>query len=105
MALFRVFGICSILLALCTGTGCNEKPKNPVSRDGEGLTGAYQRSKDTADLATLESLKKAVTAYRAANGEFPKSLKDLEQLTGASVDIGKYDYDPASGAVGLKSAP
>lgn len=104
MGILRVFATSSISLALlCAATACNEKPANPVSQYGDALIGSYQKARNSADTANLEALKKAVQAYRSAHDEYPKSLKDIEQIAGGRVEIEKYDYDPASGAVSLKS--
>jgi Type II secretion system (T2SS), protein G len=61
------------------------------------------RARDAAGEANLEALKSSVKAYRAANGEYPKDLKDAAALLGSPVDLGKYDYDPATGAVSMKN--
>ncbi len=62
------------------------------------------RARDAAGQADLEALKSSVQAYRAANGEYPKDLKDASALLGSPVDLGKYNYDPATGAVSMKKA-
>jgi len=90
--------------ALCVFTACDQKPKNPVSAYGDALIGAYKGSKGAAEQANLDAVQKSVDAYRAANEKYPENLKDVEPLLGASqIDLTKYDYDPQTGKVGLKS--
>lgn len=90
------------LLALFLMPACKEKPKNPVAEYGDALIDSYKGAQNTADLATLEGVKKAVQAYRAANGSYPAQLKDVGDLMGGPVDFNKFDYDPASGSVNPK---
>lgn len=98
----------SLLLVTCFGlcvlTACDQKPQNPVSAYGDALIGAYKGSKSVAEQANLDAVQKSVDAYRAANEKYPENLKDVEPLLGASqIDFAKYDYDPKTGKVGLKS--
>jgi hypothetical protein len=90
------------LSALLLPSACKEKPKNPVAEYGDALIGSYKGAQNAADLATLDGLKKAVQAYRAANGSYPAELKDVESLIGGPVDFTKYDYDSTNGAVTQK---
>jgi hypothetical protein len=87
------------LLAVFLLPACKEKPKNPVAEYGDAMMGAYKGAQNTADLATLEGVKKGVQAYRAANGSYPAELKDIGDLMGGQVDFSKFDYDPATGTV------
>ena len=87
------------LLTLLLLPACKEKPKNPVSEYGDALIGSYKGAQNAADIANLDALKKAVQAYRAANGSYPAELKDVESLIGGAVDYSKFDYDSATGAV------
>ncbi len=95
-----VLACCSVLL-LAT-SACREKPKNPVSEYGDALINSYQGSKSAAEQANLDALKAAVSAYRAANESYPKSLQEVGHMVGGPIDLSKYDYDPATGTVTLK---
>ncbi len=90
------------LLALLLLPACKEKPKNPVAEYGDALIGSYKGAQNAADIATLDGLKKAVQAYRAANGSYPAELKDVESFIGGPVDFSKFDYDPSTGNVTQK---
>jgi hypothetical protein len=90
------------LFVLLLLPACKEKPKNPVAEYGDALIDSYKGAQNTADLASLEGVKKAVQAYRAANGSYPAELKDVGDLIGGRVDFSNYDYDPSTGAVTLK---
>ncbi len=87
------------LVALLLLPACEDKPKNPVAEYGDALIGSYKGAQNAADIANLDALKKAVEAYRAANGSYPAELKDVESMIGGPVDLAKFDYDPATGAV------
>ena len=76
---------------------------NPVAEYGNTLMDAHQRAKVGADQANLEIVRAAVNAYRAANGELPKRLEDVESFIGGNrLDLSKYSYDPETGAVNVK---
>jgi Type II secretion system (T2SS), protein G len=61
-----------------------------------------KRAQDATAQANLEALRTSVQAYRAANGKYPEDLKDAAALMGSTIDLGKYDYDPTTGAVIMK---
>jgi hypothetical protein len=78
---------------------CESKQENPVDiylRD-------KQSARSAADAADLDALRKSLGAYRAANGSYPDSLKDLEGMLGSQLDFSRYDYDPQTGTVTLKT--
>ncbi|MGE5301421.1 MAG: hypothetical protein ACM3MB_10765 [Acidobacteriota bacterium] len=91
--------LAATLFALLLLPACREKPKNPVSEYGDSLINSYKGAQNAAEIANLDALKKAVQAYRAANGSYPAELKDAESLVGGPIDLSNYDYDPATGAV------
>jgi hypothetical protein len=80
-----------------------ERPKNPVSEYGDSLINSYKGAQSAADQANLDALKAAVSAYRAANESYPKSLQEVGNMAGTQIDLSKYDYDPYTGTVTLKS--
>lgn len=93
-----------LLLTLCIMgllvSACNRKKSDDYSGT---MLNMPKRAEDAAAQANLDALKSCVQAYRAANGRYPKDLDDAAALLGSPVDLGKYDYDPASGTVGLKT--
>src|SRR5512143_4126903 len=101
-------GITTKLAVVCFGLvlflmrGCKEKPKKPLVEYGDSLVGAYKGSQNAAEQANLDAIQKAISAYRASNEGFPKNLQDIESLIGGSIDLTKYDYDPAAGKVTAK---
>ena len=97
-----------LLIILCIVSffftwGCKEKPKNPVEEYGNTLINAYQKSQGAVEIANLDAIKKSIRRYRAEHEEYPKSLTDIEDLAGITIDPDKYDYDPATGTVALKA--
>jgi hypothetical protein len=91
--------ICCLSAFLLILTACDQKPENPVSRYGDSLIKSYQGAQNAAEQANLDAIQKAISAYRAANEGFPKNLQDIENLIGGSIDLTKYEYDPATGKV------
>ena len=89
-------------LLLLVMPACREKPKNPVSEYGDSLINSYKGAQNAADQANLDALKAAVSAYRAEKERYPESLQEVGNMLRSPVDLSKYDYDPATGAVTLK---
>jgi hypothetical protein len=78
---------------------CNSEQENPV----DTYLGAAKNAGNVADAANLDALRKSIEAYRAANGNYPKSLKDIEGMPGSPMDFSRYAYDPQTGTVTLKT--
>jgi hypothetical protein len=103
-----MFGIKAIMLFICFSffalalPACKEKAENPVSQYGDSLIKSYKGAQNAAEQANLDAVQKTVNAYRASNEGYPKSLQDIENMIGSSIDLTKYDYDPATGTVTLK---
>ena len=91
------------ILAFFFAWGCKEKPKNPVEEYGNALIGAYQKSQSAVEIANLDAIKKSIKRYHAEHEEYPKSLADIKNMAGVTIDTDKYEYDPATGAVALKA--
>jgi|WetSurSiteA1Bulk_404760.scaffolds.fasta_scaffold123315_1 hypothetical protein len=100
----RNFGllICAVVSCTFLTIACDEKPKNPASEYGDALIGAYKSSQLAGEAANLDTVKKAVQAYRAANDKYPAVLEDVGDLISGSVDLSKYNYNPETGEVSLK---
>jgi hypothetical protein len=97
VGLVRALVLCSFLTI-----ACDEKPKNPVSEYSDALIGAHTNAKLAGEAANLDAVKKAVQAYRAANGKYPTILEDMGDLISGNVDFSKYYYSPETGEVSLK---
>jgi len=82
---------------------CGEKPKNPVSEYGDAMINSYQKGKQAGVSGNLDAVKNAIQAYHAANDKYPQNLDEVQPLIGSQVDFSKYDYDPQSGTVTLKT--
>jgi hypothetical protein len=101
-------GVKTRLLFICLGLlilvfpACKEKQENPVSRYGDTLINSYTGTQGADDRANLDALKTAISNYHAANEGYPRSLEDVGKLLNTQIDLTKYDYDPATGAVTLK---
>jgi hypothetical protein len=100
MKRFRI--LLPVIIILFLPVACKEKPKNPVAEYGDTLIDSYQRSRQTAEKANLDTLRKAVESYRASNGRLPENLEEMKEFIGSGIDTSKYDYNPENGAVSLK---
>ncbi len=87
-----------LILTGLTGTACKD---NPVQDYGNKVLEAYDRSGKVAGGASLANLQRALDAYRAANGNYPPSLQELEAFTGEPVDPNLFRYDPQTGKLEL----
>ena len=93
-----------ILLIMPFLFGCDQKPKNPVAEYGDTMINSYQKGKQAGIEGNLEAVRQAVKAYHAANDKYPQNLQEVDPLLGGTkVDFSKYDYDPQTGKVDLKS--
>jgi hypothetical protein len=99
MMFIRIFIILSVILSSLILPACNSKQENPVNT----YLGATKSARSAADAANLDALRKSIEAYRAANGNYPESLKDIEGMLGSRLDFSRYDYDPQTGTVTLKT--
>jgi hypothetical protein len=91
---FFVFVLSSLILS-----GCDRTPTTPA----DTYVGARKSARHAAETANLDTVRHSVEAYRAVNGNYPGSLKDVEDMLGAQIDLSRYDYDPKTGAVTLKT--
>ncbi len=92
-----------IIPALFILITCDEKPKNPVSEYGDALIGAYKRGQQAGEEANIDAIKKTIQSYHAEHEKYPESLKEIEDLMRKPIAANKYDYDPQTGTVTLKS--
>ncbi|MBI4698462.1 MAG: hypothetical protein HY758_06005 [Nitrospirae bacterium] len=97
-SIFTIFSIISIF----TLSSCEQKT-NPVSQYGDALITSYEKSRKTGEETNLKYIRDAVNAYHAANGEYPKTLKDIEGIMGSKVDPDLYQYAPETGEIKLKN--
>ncbi len=95
--LFAVLVLLTVLTVSC------EQETNPVAEYGDKLIGSYERSKKVADEATFQNIQRAVKMYRYANGEYPKTLKDIEAIMDSPIDTELYQYNPENGQLRLKN--
>jgi len=73
-----------------------------VSEYGNTLVDTYKRGQNAGVTANLDTVKKAVQSYQAANGKYPETLDDAKDFIGSEVDLSKYEYNPETGIVSLK---
>lgn len=102
MKSFRLIVSSLCLLILVLLSACDKEKDNPVSQYGDALIGAHQSSRETAETATLASMQESIRLYFAANGRYPGSLSEIEDLVDAPIDSQKYEYDPRTGTLRAK---
>lgn len=91
------------LLILSSLASCDKKADNPVTRYGDALIDAHQSAQQTAETANLATIQASVRLYFAANGRYPGSLSEIEDLVGTPIDPDRYEYDPRTGTVLAKN--
>ena len=91
-----------MLFSLCLIISCDQKPKNPVSEYGDAMIDSYKKGQRAGEIGNLDSLKKAVEAYRVTNDKLPKSLNEVKDLIGSDIDTSQYEYNPENGAISLR---
>ncbi len=94
--------ISTVLLLLPLLTACKDKPRNPVKEYGNALINSYEKSRDAAETANFELIKRAIQQFHAANGEYPASLKSLGKFIGIKINADMYEYDPRTGTITLR---
>ncbi len=76
--------------------------KNPVEEYGTKTVDAYKASRKFGDATSIDNLRNAIQGFRAANGRYPESLKELGEFAGMELSEERYDYDPKTGSITLK---
>jgi|Deesub1362A_J573_1020465.scaffolds.fasta_scaffold00013_66 hypothetical protein len=95
----RIFFVLSVLFLLSLISACKE---SPVEEYGDALIDSYEMSKEAADAANLDTIKRSIAAYYASNGKYPESLDEIAAFTGIELNPDKYDYDPETGKITLR---
>lgn len=96
----KIFLITIILLFTALTVGCKQ---DPVKEYGEGLLDTLDSSEVAVDQANLRSLKQAVRMYHNEHGQYPNALEDVAGFMSSPVDLNKYQYNPNTGQVTLKT--
>lgn len=96
----RILFITIIFLSTTLTIGCKQ---DPVKEYGEGLLDTLDSSEIAVDQANLRGLKQAVKMYYSEHGQYPPALEDVAGSMGSPVDLNKYEYNPSSGQVTLKT--
>lgn len=76
--------------------------KNPAEKAGDALIRTYKNTQQFGDRTSLQNLQESIKAFYAANGRYPRDLKELEGFTGIALDSNKYEYDPLKGTIAQK---
>jgi len=101
MKKIRMLCIAFLLLLFAALTlSCKQ---NPIEEYGDALIDSYKRGQRVGKEADLKNIRTAIQIYRATNGEYPKSLKDVEEFAGFSIDTELYQYSPETGKINLKN--
>lgn len=81
--------------------GCNE---DPIKQYGAEVLDVYEGTKINVDFAIMQNLQRAVNMYRISNEKLPDKLEDIAYMMDSSVDFTKFQYDPKTGKVSLRSS-
>lgn len=90
-----------VLLAGLLFSACDRKKPEGYSKTILNIPDRARNAEDQADLVALRSV---IKTYRLTNGRYPDDLATVAPMLNAPVDLGHYDYDPASGTVSIKQS-
>ena len=76
--------------------------RNPIKDYADEVVGAYDRTQELADNASLQAIQRHIKSYRALNGNYPESVEVLAAAVGQDFDPDKYEYDPGTGRISLR---
>lgn len=96
----KLIFLASLLLFTQAMFGCEQK--NPASQYGDSLISAYEQGKKGGEEAHLKNIRDAIQAYHAANGKYPQTTKEIENIMGSQVNFDLYQYNPETGEIKLK---
>lgn len=89
----------AIISFIClVATGCSDD-KNPVREYGTTLTGAVKKAERAKAVADLVTIKAEIMRHKAANGQYPPSLQELNLR---DIYPNHYTYDPETGSITLE---
>lgn len=92
-------GLLLVCLVAFMCLGCE---RNPVEEFGEEMLGSYEKSRNAADEASLQAIRRYIRSYRALNGKYPEGIDELDASLGGTYDLEPYDYDPRTGSLTLR---
>ena len=78
------------------------KSKNPAEQYGNTLIKSYKNTQQFGEKTSVQNLQGSINGFYAANGRYPKDLKELSEFSGVELDSPKYDYDPSTGIIRQK---
>ncbi len=87
------------LLFLAVLSSCQE---NPVEQYGEKTVKTYKETQKFGNTTTVYNLRQAINGFQAAEGRYPRDLRELSDFTGIPLSEEDYDYDPATGTISQK---
>ena len=93
--MLKTIAIALLTLSLTALTACKD---DTAEEYGKAVVGTVDRAERAADSANLAALRTSIQTYRATNGKYPESLKELAM----GMDLSRFNYDPKTGAVTLK---
>lgn len=87
-----------ILLAACLAClACD-----PAEQYGKTPMEPLKATKRVESRVDLQTVRRSVQEFQAANGRYPADLSELAAFNGVVVESDAYSYDPATGAVAAK---
>lgn len=90
----------SLLFLFMLVIGCEE---TPVEQYTSVLMSSKTKADAAADAATLSAVEATINSYRAMHDKNPSDLREISSMMGTELDPDKYDYEPVSGKVRLRS--
>lgn len=93
-----------LLLAVsAVNPACDRQSKDIVTGHGNTLVKSRSDAVQAADKSELAVIQGSINSYHAANGAYPATIQAVGSLLGSQIDYAKYDYNPQTGVISLKS--
>jgi len=88
-----------LLAALCI-SACETQSKDTTA---QYLVKSRADSYEAADKSDIKVIQNAINMYQTANGTFPPTIQDVGKLMSSQLEYDRYDYNPQTGIITVKS--
>ncbi|MBF0609440.1 MAG: hypothetical protein SFH39_06795 [Candidatus Magnetobacterium sp. LHC-1] len=96
-----LMGIMTLSLGVASCDYASET-KEDLSKITDKKVDKIEKSRVATEKSDIETLKRGITGFNAANGRYPKDLDELQEFTAINFDKGIYSYNPQTGAITMR---
>ncbi|HEX9136492.1 MAG TPA: hypothetical protein VF905_06065 [Nitrospirota bacterium] len=95
----RISSISIIPLGLCLALFACTDDKNPAQQYGNTMVDSLKTTKKIEQKVNVQTVRKSIQEYYAANGRYPTDLNEIAALSGVTLENGKFDYNSETGTL------